>query len=426
LTVHGLYPKLALLALLAMGCQSNRQYTSKPVKNLPASGNENVEIHAVAYHVDDSTTKIFLEINNEYLLYKRPDSSQSFFAQFRVGFRALPDPYSRKIIDSGSYYMLDRVDRERAEARKLYTNFELWLSRGNNAELDIEIFDLNKKSKHHAPLSINKMSDSGREYYLVTVHDSVAFRNYFPKKEKIDIRYLDVTVSQVTVDCFLKEIPPALPPFTMRQNEDPHPDPDSSFVIQAGPASFSLTMPEQGFYFVRPDPRKNEGITLMTFDKSFPGVGGIDHMISCCRYIMSREEFEACQNAPDKKAAIDKFWLGIGGSNERARELLKRYYGRVKEANRNFTSYCEGWKTDRGMIFIIFGPPVNVYHSRRDEVWVYGNEANPGALRFIFNKLENRLSNNDYLMERSQFYKEPWHTAVDYWRQGTIYMESRR
>src|SRR5205085_2026998 len=83
--------------------------------------------------------------------------------------------------------------------------------------------------------------------------------------------------------------------------------------------------------------------------------------------------------------------LGIGGSNERARELLKRYYGRVKEANRNFTSYCEGWKTDRGMIFIIFGPPVNVYHSRRDEVWVYGNEANPGALRFIFNKLENRL-----------------------------------
>jgi len=29
-------------------------------------------------------------------------------------------------------------------------------------------------------------------------------------------------------------------------------------------------------------------------------------------------------------------------------------------------------------------------------------------------------------MERSQFYKEPWHSAVDYWRQGHVYIEGKR
>jgi hypothetical protein len=56
---------------------------------------------------------------------------------------------------------------------------------------------------------------------------------------------------------------------------------------------------------------------------------------------------------------------------------------------------------------------------------VYGNEANPSTLRFVFNKSQNPLSENDYVMERSQFYKDPWHTAVDYWRQGHVFYNRR-
>ncbi len=87
---------------------------------------------------------------------------------------------------------------------------------------------------------------------------------------------------------------------------------------------------------------------------------------------------------PIKKAAIDDFWLNIGGSLERARELLKKYYGRVKEANKHYSSYTQGWKSDRGMIYIVMGPPANIYKSKKDEIWMYGNESNPNALRFVF------------------------------------------
>jgi GWxTD domain-containing protein len=139
---------------------------------------------------------------------------------------------------------------------------------------------------------------------------------------------------------------------------------------------------------------------------------------------MSKEEFESCKQAPDKKAAIDKFWLTIGGSNERARELLKRYYGRVKEANKYFSSYTQGWKTDRGMIFIIYGHPTNNYRTSGAEVWVYGTEGSPSAQRFVFKKTQNPFSDNDFVLERSQFYKDSWYYAVDYWRQGHVYLDN--
>jgi len=41
-------------------------------------------------------------------------------------------------------------------------------------------------------------------------------------------------------------------------------------------------------------------------------------------------------------------------------ELMIEYYRRVYFANRNFSEGREGWKTDRGRIYIIYGPPDNV------------------------------------------------------------------
>jgi hypothetical protein len=78
------------------------------------------------------------------------------------------------------------------------------------------------------------------------------------------------------------------------------------------------------------------------------------------------------------------------------------------------------------MVFIIFGSPTNIYRSKKDEIWVYGNEANPNGLRFVFNKKVSPYSNKHFVMERSQFYKDNWYTAVEMWRQGQIYSEGSR
>ena len=55
------------------------------------------------------------------------------------------------------------------------------------------------------------------------------------------------------------------------------------------------------------------------------------------------------------------------------------YYRRVRFANEEFTQYKDGWKTDRGMIYILFGPPNQVFYSdfvsfeKASQQWVYYN-----------------------------------------------------
>ncbi|MCH8287246.1 GWxTD domain-containing protein [candidate division KSB1 bacterium] len=43
-------------------------------------------------------------------------------------------------------------------------------------------------------------------------------------------------------------------------------------------------------------------------------------------------------------------------------EFMTEYFKRVQYANAAFKSFQDGWKTDRGMIFILFGPPTDVYY----------------------------------------------------------------
>lgn len=417
---------LLFLIFAVEACRVKNQYTSKPTKSLTNPDSELLEVNAVAYHLSDSISWVYLEIVNENLLYKRPDTSKAFYAELKITCKMFNEQSPKKIADSLSYYFYDRAGEDLVKVKSLLSRFSLKAYWGNSYQAEIVVADINRKTQYTKYLNIYKQSRYSAQNFLITRRDTVVFKNTFLKNEIAQIKFTNTSVSQVTVDCFLKEFGPALPPFSTKAPDEMKYKPDSVFNITLSSNEFKLTMPEKGFYHVKADENSNAGLTLYTYDATFPGVSNSEEMIDCTRYIMSRDEFEECKNASDKKSAIDRFWLNIGGSNERAHELLKRYYGRVKEANRYFTSYTQGWKTDKGMIFIVFGPPTNTYRSKKDEIWVYGNEVNPNSLRFIFNKTSSPFSDNDYVMERSQFYKDAWHTAVEYWRQGLIYVEGRR
>lgn len=384
-----------------------------------------LEINTIAYHLNDSTTEIFVEVKNENLIYKRPDTTIAFYAEVKISYRLLSERYSKKTLDSGSYFIYDRGE-ENMSPKSLVSNFNIKAFTGNNYYLEVSALDINKKTKYDQTLNVNKQNMFGKQSFLISSNNNISFKHNFLKGEKIMVQYSNPAIRQVTVDCFFKDFKIALPPFSTKQADELKYSPDSAFVLPLSSNQFFLTMPEKGFYHIKPDAKSLEGLTLYTYDETFPGVSNSDEMINCTRYIMNREEFEKCKNASDKKAAIDNFWLGIGGSNERAKELLKRYYTRVQKANKNFTSYTQGWKTDRGMIYIVFGEPTTIYYNKKNQTWVYGTETNPAVLRFIFYKTQNPFSDNDFVLERSMFYKDAWYNAVDYWRQGNIHLDSRR
>jgi GWxTD domain-containing protein len=383
-----------------------------------------IEVNAVAWHRDDSVTQVFVEVVNENLIYKRPDTTSAFYAEIKIFYKLLPEQNSRRIIDSGSYYMNDRA-LEKVDVKSLSGNFSVKAVQGSNYYLDIQVLDLNKKVKYSKGLNIYKQNVYTEQNFIVRAGERISFNNRFLPEEQVSIG-MRRAVPQVTVDCFFRDFPPAAPPFSLKTPDELKYKPDSSFVMTLSSATIHLQMPEKGFYHIRTDNQNLEGPTVYTFDKSFPGVSNSEEMINCTRYLMNKEEFDNCHNSADQKACIDNFWLTIGGSNERARELLKRYYGRVKEANKYYSSYCQGWKTDRGMIFLVFGVPTNIYRNSKSETWVYGVESNPNSVRYTFNKTRNPFSDNDYILERSQFFKDHWYQAEDVWRNGHVYIIHER
>jgi GWxTD domain-containing protein len=128
-------------------------------------------------------------------------------------------------------------------------------------------------------------------------------------------------------------------------------------------------------------------------------------------------------NSSNIKSAVDDFWLEMSGNSERAKELVRKYYSRVVGANKLFTSFKEGWKTDRGMILIIYGAPNLVYKTSNSESWIYGDGSSLLSMTFNFIKVINPFTDNDFELTRSPIYQNTWYSSVDSWRHGRAFNE---
>ncbi|MBL7901858.1 MAG: GWxTD domain-containing protein [Bacteroidia bacterium] len=419
---HSLY--FILLGLL-WACKSQAEYTGKPAKSLINTENDLLEVNEVVFHENDSLSALYLEIKNENLLYKYTDTAQLPYARLKIRYQLFQDGKEKPILDSGNYLLYDRAEEEILSSKSIFSGFKLRSPFGNDYLLHLAVIDLNKKIQYTKDIAIHKKDRFNRQNFFVSKKGNIQFSNVFKAGDTVHVKLNSTLYFNLTQDFFSKDYPIALPPFSTKGETENLPAPDSSFVVPIEAGEFSLIMPQRGFYHLRLSAARQEGLSLFTFSSSFPGITDAGEMIYCTRYIMTKEEYTSCLESENKKKAIDKFWLEVGGSNERARELLKRYYARVKEANKLYTSYNEGWKTDRGMIFIVFGQPSSIAYKEGEEVWVYGSAVNQTSTTFIFKKVNNPYSSALYVLERSPFYKSSWSNAVDLWRQG-IYYEGRK
>jgi GWxTD domain-containing protein len=78
-------------------------------------------------------------------------------------------------------------------------------------------------------------------------------------------------------------------------------------------------------------------------------------------YIITSEErnaFLRLGTDPEREQFVEQFWLRRDPTPDtEENEFREEHYRRIAYANEQFASLVPGWKTDRGMIYIKYGPP---------------------------------------------------------------------
>jgi len=78
-------------------------------------------------------------------------------------------------------------------------------------------------------------------------------------------------------------------------------------------------------------------------------------------YIITDEEraaFRRLQTDEEREQFIENFWLRRDPTPDTVEnEFKEEHYRRIAYANEHFPSGIPGWKTDRGRIYIVYGPP---------------------------------------------------------------------
>ncbi|MDZ7771931.1 MAG: GWxTD domain-containing protein [Balneolaceae bacterium] len=160
--------------------------------------------------------------------------------------------------------------------------------------------------------------------------------------------------------------------------------------------------------------------------QNYPAVQNARELARPLTYLMNADEYESLMSIEEDdslKEAIDRFWLRNIGNTQEARSVIRMYYERVEEANKQYSNYKEGWKTDQGMIYVLFGPPWYTEENLDRQVWSYSYNRNDPDLNFLFiqRKLKTEFYPFDnYILQRNNYYYDTQYQQEQLWLSGRI------
>lgn len=186
----------------------------------------------------------------------------------------------------------------------------------------------------------------------------------------------------------------------------------------------SVPKPSPGSYLLKViarDEMNDTAVATLRFqvhNQHFPDVSDdLVGMVSSLNYIASSFEIKKIVEVKTDSAMrsnLLNFWKEHGGYDK-----MTRYYQRVGQANRFFTSCVEGWKTPMGMFYIICGAPDNVdCEGIWNESWSYIQTSTQGSMTVVF-RLARETDNLDdryYGMEGVYSNVDLWSYYLNQWR----------
>jgi GWxTD domain-containing protein len=395
------------IGLALASCKTPARLSYRNIASFYNPASELKGLDYACFNVDDSLTRLYVSFPYNQLKYTRENGLD--LARFRLSYQLYDGYDNSTLIDSSSFYGLDSL---KADGR-FFDSIALKTYRGRNYMLNVELHDLVTEKHFGRFLAINKNKTITPNDFLLVGNDNIPLlRNYVLRNETFRVR-TNIRADEMKISYSGMVFPPSTSPY--QPSDKPEETVmDSLFTINlVDGVSGSLRLSATGSYFIR-----QGDISLLLahrFYDGFPEIGAVEKMRESLRYITTDAEYRELQTKP-ARVAVDDFWIKVTGHPERALQQIKRYYTRLEEANRFFTLAFEGWKSDRGMIYIVYGPPSVVYKNALSEEWTYGEAGNPLSVRFLFSLEPIQDNKSDFVLERSEAYRTSWHLAVSNWR----------
>ncbi len=148
----------------------------------------------------------------------------------------------------------------------------------------------------------------------------------------------------------------------------------------------------------------------------------LDDFFAKSRYIASDPEIEKYENLTAENAKrkyLSNFWKARDEDpSDDMNHYLKDYIRRIKESNLKYKALSkEGWKTDRGRVYLIYGQPndidryPNQTETRPYEIWNYYDIE--GGVQFVFGDITGF---SDYLLlhstKRGELRDDGWQRRI--------------
>jgi len=266
------------------------------------------------------------------------------------------------------------------------------------------------------PLS-EKLIYPPSEFTLNDIHSLFPVcSNYIHSNDTLYIDNFNRDVTDFFIYRYKTDFSAADPPmYRIKKNISKSMVVDSLFVVKAGD---SFTLQKEALYLIQSDTSTLSGIGLRSHGAFYPKLASMEEIIQPVIYLTTKTEIDKLMADENKKEAFETFWLDMTKSADGAQWIIRSYFDRIEEANYFFTNYKEGWKTDMGMVFIILGPPDEVYKDGEKESWHYRSEGKDPLVIFNFLHIKSLFTDQQYMLIRDNQYKSYWYKAIDSWRKG--------
>lgn len=408
-------------ALIFGGCSSSSELSETRELKGYANAKLNIKPEFKVFHGTGDTTVIFIKFNTENLSFTKTEPND-YRAEVSISIDPSREGGGPEFVPEKKEIAVPPIPRS-AEGSDILAKTSIYLPSGSMYSLLVELKDDANGKKITKLLKADKTNQENRQNFLAREYGapSPLFMDRVAPNRRYEIELGDTTATLLYVNYYNPSFSLPPPPFAYFDPGEIGFSPDERFTLATKAGRAAFTTGAEGFYHFRRDTTTTEGFTLFISSSEFPEVKEVRNMLEPFRYLVSGKEYKSILDADDLKAEIEKYWINWAGDQNRARNSIKAYYTRVELANRFFSSHLEGWKSDRGLIYLVYGEPDKVYKTEGNETWIYGEENNPLSITFRFTRSTNPFTDNDFRLKREDFYKPSWYRSIEAWRNGRTF-----